>query len=441
MIENNIFQKILRIGFNPHFSGLENNRLITLNAISIISLLLSIGFIAIFSLLNVGNWFHIIISIPVFSTVLFLNHFQKHELAKFTFFFGSLAILLFWVFAYPDTGNEYGLIALACSSGLLFDSRPKAIGAFILCGLTYFSNKIYFHFVPFTKDETINYFLLQNTLMLVYGGLVFFLIMMYHRMTRYYHQRIKVKNTTLNYIIKQKRNVEQELKESNDELKALSRQLDWIVLQKTKELKSYTDAIDVHVMSSLIDVHGNMLKVNKPFSDVSGYETFELVGKNISLLSLGNHNASFFSDLWETVRAGKMWRGELKNKSKDGSSFWTDTVIMPLREETGKVIYFLTISLPITDRKVAEEQRYRTSRILESIAFQTSHDIRRPITTIMGLANLVMSDMLKEDELKYIASKFYESAMELDKATTDLSDFVYQHEDEFMHELTKAVHA
>jgi PAS domain S-box-containing protein len=435
MVDNSFLKRVLRIGFNPHFSGLENNIIISLNGISVICAILAFCFSAFFAILKIGIWYHIVLALPVYIAVVFFNYLKNYSLAKFTFFFGSLAVLTFWIFTLPNTGNEYGLIALACSGGLLFESRAKAVAAFAVCGLAYFTNKTYFHYVPFSPDPTIDYFLLQNILMLIYGGLVFISIMMYHRMARYYHRRIKVKNTTLNYVIKKKRKVEAELKDSNEELKALSRQLDWIVRQKSKELKSYTDAIDVHVMSSLIDTHGNILKVNKPFLDISGYEAHELIGKNINLLDFNGSNSSFAEDLKSCVLSRKMWRGELKNLSKSGLVFWTDTVMMPLRDESGKLDYFLTIALPVTDRKIAEEQRGKTSRILESIAFQTSHDIRRPITTIMGLTNLIMGDMLKPEEFKYVASKFGECAIELDKATTDLTNFVYQHEDEFMHEL------
>lgn len=101
----------------------------------------------------------------------------------------------------------------------------------------------------------------------------------------------------------------------------------------------------------MTDNKGNIVKINQRFCEISGYSEAELLGQNHRIINSGYHDKSFWQDLWKTISSGKVWKGEVKNRAKDGSEYWVSSVINPIFDETGKIIYYLSIRQNITDRK------------------------------------------------------------------------------------------
>jgi PAS domain S-box-containing protein len=130
-----------------------------------------------------------------------------------------------------------------------------------------------------------------------------------------------------------------------------------LILQKNlKELKDYKFALDQSAIVSTTNAQGNILSVNDNFCQVSKYSRDELLGQNHSIVNSGFHNKEFFGQLWSTILAGNVWKGEVKNKAKDGTFYWVYTTIIPFLDSNGNVQQFLSIRFDITEEKNAEDE-------------------------------------------------------------------------------------
>lgn len=119
-------------------------------------------------------------------------------------------------------------------------------------------------------------------------------------------------------------------------------------------------------MIALISKEGVFLHVNELFCSVTGYRSDELLGQNRKILASGYHDQSFFDSLWKASNSGHIWKGEIKNKRKNGSLFWMDTTIIPLFDSEGTLVQSLSISIDITEKKDKEEKQQLQEWIINS---------------------------------------------------------------------------
>lgn len=191
-----------------------------------------------------------------------------------------------------------------------------------------------------------------------------------------------------------------------------------------RTLLAYKKATDENILCSITDSDGIIIYANKIFCEVSKYSKEELLGKNHSIVNADFHSSDFFKKMWETIKSGKTWRGEVKNKAKDGSYYWLDSVIIPIKDEKGTIIKYFSLRILITDKKQIEEERNEHIRILKEMLFMTSHHVRQPIANILGLASLLNNEQNSQEENFKIVEYIKQSALSLDEFTRELTTFI-----------------
>ncbi len=123
-------------------------------------------------------------------------------------------------------------------------------------------------------------------------------------------------------------------------------------LKKVSNLKY---AIDQSAIVTVTDTEGKIIYCNDKLTEISGYTPQELIGKTTSILKSGYHRDTFYKRIWVQISEQKVWRGEIKNKTKDDCYYWVDTTIVPLSNEEGKLVQYLSIQTEITERKQLEK--------------------------------------------------------------------------------------
>ncbi|MEF2144808.1 MAG: PAS domain S-box protein [Desulfovibrionaceae bacterium] len=115
----------------------------------------------------------------------------------------------------------------------------------------------------------------------------------------------------------------------------------------------------------ITDTKGDITYVNPHFQKLTGYSATEVQGQNPRILKSGNLSESFYRTLWETILAGREWRGEFCNKKKNGDIYWENATISPMTNEAGAITHFIAVKEDITERRKAEillresDARYR----------------------------------------------------------------------------------
>jgi PAS domain S-box-containing protein len=151
--------------------------------------------------------------------------------------------------------------------------------------------------------------------------------------------------------------------------------------ESVQRLEEIRDALDQAAIVAVTDQRGIINYVNDKFCEISKYSRDELLGQDHRIINSGYHSKEFIRDLWRTIAQGRVWRGELRNRAKDGSIYWVDTTIVPFVDARGKPWQYLAIRSDITQRKAAEAQLRDQAALaqLGQLAAVVAHEVRNPL--------------------------------------------------------------
>lgn len=231
--------------------------------------------------------------------------------------------------------------------------------------------------------------------------------------------------------------MEMEIIKRSKEIQQLNKELERKIVERNTQLENthknvsdYKFALDEACIVAVTDQKGIIVHANKNFCDISKYSEAELLGQDHRIISSGYHSKEFIRNLWKTIANGQVWKGELKNKAKDGTIYWVDTTIVPFLDENKKPFKYLAIRADITQRKLAEKRILKLNEELEAkvqkrtleltellsreqalnemksrLVSMASHEFRTPLSTILSSISLIESyctDEQKEKRDKHI---------------------------------------
>ncbi|MEY8861502.1 ATP-binding protein [Tenacibaculum singaporense] len=207
----------------------------------------------------------------------------------------------------------------------------------------------------------------------------------------------------------------------------LRRTLEKNLINKNSELLNFKEALDKIAIVAITDENTFIKYVNDKFCEISKYSREEIIGNTNEIVRSDYHPDSFYTEAWLTVSSGEPWFGEVKNRAKDGSLYWTETAIVPLKKRTNYIREYMAIQLDITKRKEAEEllaSKYvktleQKNQELEQFNYITSHDLQEPLRTISSF-----SDILYEEYHDKLDSNAKQLFLFIKKATRRMSSLI-----------------
>lgn len=182
------------------------------------------------------------------------------------------------------------------------------------------------------------------------------------------------------------------------------------IVRADASLRLFMTIVEQSPVSVMVtDTAGAIEYVNPTFCDVTGYDFDEAIGQNPRLLKSDQTDPEIYRELWQAIKRGDTWRGELLNRTKSGTTIWERVVVSPLTDENGDIVRFVAVHENITRAKAAQadlieakERAEAANRAKSTFLAMMSHELRTPLNAIIGF-----SEMLRHEKLGPIGRPRY----------------------------------
>ncbi len=187
-------------------------------------------------------------------------------------------------------------------------------------------------------------------------------------------------------------------------------------------LEQYGIAMDESNLVSRTDLEGTITYVNKKFEEVSGYSEEELMGHSHNLVRHPDQPSEFYKELWDTVKAGKIFKNIIKNRAKDGSVYYVDATIMPIFDIDGNIIEYLAVRHNVTDLVEARDKALKAEKAKDQFLANMSHELRTPLNAILGFVQLLQKRLSNDEKSLHYLDIVFNSSQSLLAIIGDILD-------------------
>ncbi|HEX9388893.1 MAG TPA: PAS domain S-box protein [Anaerolineales bacterium] len=218
--------------------------------------------------------------------------------------------------------------------------------------------------------------------------------------------------------------LELRVRERTEELAATNKELVKEIAERQeieRQLRIQTTAMETAANGIIItDCQGIIEWTNPALTQISGYEAHELIGQGMRLFQSGKHHADFYGQLWETILAGNVWRGEITNRRKDGNLYIEEQTITPVRNGNGQISHFIAIKQDVTERKLMYAQLEESNRELISLSMLERQ--QRKVAEILSRASIALSQTLDIQHVMETILDYIQLVLPADAAFLILSE-------------------
>lgn len=152
----------------------------------------------------------------------------------------------------------------------------------------------------------------------------------------------------------------------------------------SKDYLKILRAVSEVAIIAYTDREGRITYANENFCKASGYSIDELIGKDHRILNSGHHSKEFFQEMYQIINSGQIWRGEVRNRRKDGTYYWIDGQIIPIQNEKEEIESFASVYFDITERKNIEKAKLDLDKLdyICNLAKYVAHEVNNPLAII-----------------------------------------------------------
>lgn len=196
----------------------------------------------------------------------------------------------------------------------------------------------------------------------------------------------------------------------------------------SQKIEDFTHTLNQTALVQVLNKQEEIISVNRKFCEISGYTEEEVLGSLYGTFSNTAFNEQLWRELHMTIRAGKIWQGELQEYDKEENIYWTHTSIVPFLDDRGQVSHYIVTQSDITSRKQLEEklreakkEAEKNAKIKEDFLANMSHEIRTPMNGVLGFSRLLLQTKMTNIQHEY-AQSIYSSAENLLVIVNDILD-------------------
>jgi two-component system NtrC family sensor kinase len=191
-----------------------------------------------------------------------------------------------------------------------------------------------------------------------------------------------------------------------------------------EELRLQSAALHAAANAIVItDKNGTIEWVNPAFTALTGYSAKEVIGSTPrEVLKSSVHSHAFFTQLWDTLLAGEVWRGEITNRHKDGTLYPEGQTITPVKDASGEITHFIAIKRDLTEQRKLEAQLQHAQKMesIGTLAGGIAHDFNNILTTIIGYGTIALLKMAPDDPKRNYIEQMLEASNRAAHLTKDL---------------------